>query len=171
MSDNDDAGRDIDVVPAFSRADRVVDAVARDMTRGGPSPQLRLAVRARIEQRRWRIGPAWLLAVASAAALALVAVIVGRGLSGSPGGSGTVRPAQVAHAEPPRVEQVSPTVAPHETIRAARAPRRRQSPVKSIEITPLVIEPLAIPRLTAGTSSGVVPIEIDPLQIVPLQQQ
>ncbi|HTM01957.1 MAG TPA: hypothetical protein VL173_00515 [Vicinamibacterales bacterium] len=171
MRDSDHAGREINVVPGFGRADASIDAAARDLTRGEPSPQLRQAVRARIETRRaWWVERAWVYGFASAAALVIVAVIVARGLSNSPEEPARVRSAQVAHVEPPRVEQVPPPPPTANAPRVARAPRR-QAPVRNIEIDPLVIEPLVVPRLTAGTSSGVMPIEIDPLQIVPLQQQ
>jgi hypothetical protein len=184
------------------RDDESIDRAAYAMTRGEPSPQLRQTVRARIDlTHSKRRVPAWVPAAAVVMASVVAVVVVGRALSGSPGGSESVhrtatgpRPTQLASpptvtptsAQPPAAVAVRVS-APRTIGRVRRTEHPTEVPQYGMEhqdvasippsdaageqIPALVIRPLELTDIAVDTSSAVMPIEIDPLQIVPLQPE
>ena len=163
--------------------DALIDEAARRLVAGDPSSSLRSSVRDRIGRRRsgWLLVPAF----AGVGALLVVAVIVGRALSGAPGEPDRVRPT----TDHPAMSSSVPTVAspqlegdPIQPVPSAprQLGRRRAVPTPPPDEEPLVpqiaIEPLRTPPLTeaqiaADVSSGVMPIDVEPLQIEPLLGQ
>ena len=149
-------------------ADELIDAVARDLTRGEPSLQLRRRVRCRIATRGGRVlWPAW--AGMAGAAVALMTLLV---MWPSPEG---VPNHEVAVAVPPpqpagQTPSPGPITAP---AVAAKAPISRKPAAGAAEplepIDPLVIEPMTMPLIAGGSSPELVPIEMDDLRIEPLQ--
>ena len=160
--------------------DALIDDAARQLVAGEPSSALRSSVRDRIGSRRpvWSFVPA----LAGAAALLVVAVIVGRGpvgrtLLGPPSERDNVRstiePAAAAAAlqsDESAAIQPAPSPAGQFTRRLATAtpppPEEDESPIPLI-----AIEPLGAVQIAVDVSSGVMPIEIAPLQIEPLLGQ
>jgi hypothetical protein len=170
--------------------DEVIDEAARRLVAGEPSSALRSSVRDRIAKRRsaWSFVPA----LAGAAALLVVAVIMGRGLSGPvgrilsgpAGGPDSVapverptieRPAFASQPDAPAVIQPEPST-PRQLARRLAAditalPPEEESPIPPIAIEPLTTMPLRAVQIAVDESSGVMPIEIAPLQIEPLLGQ
>jgi hypothetical protein len=156
--------------------DDLIDAVAREMTRGEPSARMRSAIRqqmtvpARVQRGRgWLPLPVW---AAACVAVAVVLFISVRSLSG-PG----VEPLRsthlvtVLHVPPPvALRPALEALAVNRVETSARGAGRRGTPQR-IVVAPLVIEPLSVPQMAVSTSSGVMPIEIDPLQIEPLRSE
>jgi hypothetical protein len=163
--------------------DALIDEAARRLVAGEPSSSLRRSVRERIGRRRsaWSLVPAF----AGVAALLVVAVIMGRTLSGPAHG-----PDRVVTGERPPIERAAPAVAsqpnepaaiqpvpsaPRQLARRLAAdvapPPEEESPIPPIAIEPLATEPLGAVQIAVDVSSGVMPIEIAPLQIEPLLGQ
>jgi hypothetical protein len=164
-------------------ADRAIDAAARDLTCGEPTPQLRAAVRRRIEPRTWWRMPMWVPATVAAAAI-VVAIVLTRNAPDAPVGS-PPRPEQIVATTPPAslVPVVSPAP-PAEPTRVRPAVRTTIRPAANSRTDPngsrasteplyppLVIEPLVVARIAMDAASGVMPIELEPLQIEALQVQ
>ena len=172
--------------------DALIDEAARRLVAGEPSSSLRRSVRERIGRRRsaWSLVPAF----AGAAALLVVAVIVGsallgpvgRTLSGPAHGSDRVRPTAdrpatngtvpVVASQPNEPAAIQPVPsAPRQLARRLAAdvapPPEEESPIPPIAIEPLATEPLGAVQIAVDMSSGVMPIEIAPLQIEPLLGQ
>ena len=155
--------------------DALIDDAARQLVAGEPSSALRSSVRDRIDRRQstWSLVPA----LAGASALAVVAVmLVGRTLSGPPGGPDKARPT----IEHPVIERAQAPGSPGETDNVrptsdgVQLTRRLAAPVapppeEDPPIPPINIEPLATAQIAVNVSSGVIPIEIEPLQIEPLR--
>ena len=173
--------------------DALIDEAARRLVAGEPSSLLRRRVRDRIGKRQtaWSFVPA----LAGAAALLVVAVIVGRALLG-PVGRTLSGPANgsdiVATGERPTIERAAPAVSsqpanvtpiqpvrttPRQSGRLLAAdvtvppPAEDESPIPPITIEPLTTEPLRAVLIAVDVSSGVMPIDIAPLQIEPLLGQ
>jgi hypothetical protein len=161
MSMRDNRARSGGVASDFSRTEPIIDAAARELTRGEPSPHLRHQIRARIEMPRRRPVPVWAPAFAGVAALVIVVVVFQQ--AGTPIALPVPQPAAVANA-------TLMVVAPLEPERS-EPPERSERSVRTIEIEPLVIEPIAMPLMAVTTSSGDMPIEIEDLQIEPLLPQ
>jgi hypothetical protein len=160
--------------------DALIDEAARGLVAGEPSSSLRSSVRGRIGARR----PVWsfIPALAGAAALLVVAVLVGRALLGSPSERDNVRPTieraegvPASQPDEPAAIQPAPIPARQFTRRLATAipppPEEEESPIPPIAIEPLGTAPLEAMQLAVDVSSGVTPIEIAPLQIEPLLGQ
>src|SRR3954463_4771958 len=171
------------------RDDELIDRVAHVLTRGEPSPQLRQAVRARIDAispRLLRVGllgraglafgspdqsrRVWVPVVA--ADVLVISIVVARTLSGPLDAPLPSRNMTSAYqATSPVALQPTPALVVSRPIitRVATRPGRtaQQNPV----VDPLVIEPIRVPLIAVETSSGVMPIEIQPLQIEPLQPE
>jgi hypothetical protein len=158
--------------------DALIDDAARQLVAGEPSSALRGAVRERIERRRsaWSLVPAF---AGGAALLIVTGMIVGRTLSGPPGGpdkAPTVDRAQSSPAAQPPPLVVEPARTRERvqfTRRLAAAavapPQEEELPIPPIAIEPLATEPLGPVQIAVDVSSGVMPIEIEPLQIEPLR--
>jgi len=173
--------------------DELIDRAVHAMTRGEPSDQLRAAIRARIEkrppvlstpglatyppepwQRRKLPRRLWIGAVASAAALVVLATMVGTPQAVRPATSPPLTvvarpPAVVTRIEPPAVD--SPVVAPLTWAPPVRRARLTSAAPRIAVIDPLLIEPISVPLMAVDTNSGAMPMEIQPLQIEPLQPQ
>jgi hypothetical protein len=147
------------VVSGFSRTNELIDAAARELTAGEPSPRLRHAVRSRLEQRprAWHM-PVWVPALAGAALLVIVAF----------GVTVADRPSDATAPAAPRVAVASPVVPPPVEPEPPKI-ASRSKPSNSSKFDPLVIEPLRLQAIAVGSSSGVMPIEIDDLRIEPLR--
>jgi hypothetical protein len=154
--------------PGSSRPDDAIDAAARELTRGEPSPRLRHQVRSRIQRRPAGLRVPALVAIGGAAAIVLAVFMVWNRPDTGPDQQAAVTPAPVATVQQPAEPTPAKAPAP---LRAGRRPRTTR-PTRALEpIDPLVIEPIAMPPLAVTTSSGVMPIDIDYLQIEPLQIQ
>src|SRR3954463_4970480 len=179
------------------RDDELIDRVAHVLTRGEPSPQLRQAVRARIDAISPRLLRVGLLGRAGlavlwraglefdspyqsrrvgvpvfAASVLVISIVVARTLSGPLDAPLPARNMTSAYqATSPVALQPTPALVVSRPIitRVATRPGRtaQQNPV----VDPLVIEPIRVPLIAVETSSGVMPIEIQPLQIEPLQPE
>jgi hypothetical protein len=150
-----------------SRTGDIVDAAARDLTRGEPSPQLRERVRARIGRRRGWLVAARVPVLGAAIAMVLVAVAVQESRDAVP-----LPPA------PPAVHVASSFPVAAGTgagrLEQLERPERLERPTRAkriLAIDPLVIEPIAMPPIAVTASSGVTPIAIDDLRIEPLRIQ
>jgi hypothetical protein len=157
------------VASAFRRTDERIDAAARDLTRGAPSPRLRHAVRRRIEPRQPR-ARIWLWLPVFAGALAVLLLAIAQQWR-SPEVPAT--PARMVATQDAPLAVAPPT--PAVAVRTAAVPpvrARRARPIRPLApIEPLVLEPIAMPVIAVTTSSGVTPIEIEPLRVEPLQPQ
>lgn len=151
------------------RDDELIDAAAHAMTRGEPSAQLRIAVRARIDTRTWPAVAVWPPAVAVAAAVALAVVVWWPPFEPAPPQPAAVVTPAPATVAPPAVSRIETSA----TTPPKAVPRTHVTrSVRPLDpIAPLVIEPMTTPLIAVTTSSGVMPIEIDDLQIEPLQVQ
>lgn len=159
--------------------DEVIDEAARRLVAGEPSSALRSSVRDRIAKRRsvWSFVPA----LAGAAALLVVAVIVGRALLGpvdapeqkpTVARSGAERPGDAVASQPTNVTPIQPVPsAPRQLARRLAADITALPPEEESPIPPIAIEPLTTAQIAVDVSSGVMPIEIAPLQIEPLLGQ
>ena len=164
--------------------DALIDEAARRLVAGEPSSSLRSSVRDRIGRRRsaWAFVPAF----AGVAALLVVAVIVGRALSGAPSERDSTRPVDqpVADSNVPAVASQRNDAAPIQPVLStprqlarrpavdvAAPPAEEESPIPPIAIEPLTTEPLRAVQIAVDESSGVMPIDIAPLQIEPLLGQ
>jgi hypothetical protein len=171
------------------RDDEVIDRAAEALTRGEPSPELRQAVRARIDavspglfrltvpgtaslafSRRDQARRVWIPVVAAAALV--IWVVVARNLSSprdAPLPSRNIASAYQVTA--PVALQPTPALAVSRPIvrRVATRPGRTAQQNRVVDL--LVIEPIRVPLLAVERSSGVMPIDIQPLQIEPLQPE
>ena len=164
--------------------DALIDEAARRLVAGEPSSSLRSSVRERLRGRRsvWSFVPAF----AGVAALLVVAVIVGRALSGAPSERDSTRPADqpVANSNVPAVASQRNDAAPIQPVLStprqlarrpaadvAAPPAEEEPPIPPIAIEPLSTAPLGAVQIAVDVSSGVMPIEIEPLQIEPLLGQ
>jgi hypothetical protein len=158
--------------------DALIDEAARRLVAGEPSSSLRSSVRQRIGRRRsaWSFVPAF----AGVAALLVVAVIVGRTLSGPavrptgdhPAPNGNVpavafQPIEQAATQPARIDARQFT----RRASAIPPPPDEEPIVPPIAIEPLQTVPLSAAQIAVDVSSGVMPIDIAPLQIEPLLGQ
>ena len=152
--------------------DGVTDAAAHAMTRGEPSAQLRMTVRARIDNRRaWPAVAAWVPVLAGAAAVALAVFASWTPVEPPP--PHTVAVTTPAPAPTISASPLAPTIETAAVAPLPAVPRTRVTrPAGALDpIAPMVIEPMTTPLMAVGTSSGVMPIEIDDLRIEPLQIQ
>ena len=152
--------------------DELIDRIARAMTHGVPSTQLRQAVRTRIEQE-WTPWASREWIPASAAATLVLAAIVTWTLSGPR--VEPLRSTQVATAldvtPPVPLESAPLLVSAQLSARSDSGGASRSTRQLITAVPPLVIEPISVPLIAVDASSGVMPIEIDPLQIEALQPQ
>lgn len=166
--------------------DAAISAAAQALTSAPPSPAIRAGVRNRIgddrvasafrRKIRW-----WLIPAVAAAAVVLVAAIVGRILPGPavPDGPGRVRPTDV---RPPLTSTPPPSLVTTQPEPATAIPSAVSLPVRRLAdafepppeeleplIPPITIPPLETELIVVDAGSGVMPIEIEPLRIEPLQ--
>src|SRR5262245_57940863 len=163
------------------RLDRVIDDIARQMTEGAPSSDLKAHVLSRLEEpdaSSWPRRFAWVAAPVAAAAVILLVVFL-RLHQGTAGGADNVKPQpSVARAPdrplapaPPR-EAVPSTArtdsSPAATVartRATTSPRTSRSPsdIESMAPSRLEVSSIEVPSLAisdiATTSIAVQPLE------------
>ena len=153
--------------------DALIDEAAHALTRQAPLPSLRANVRERIAQP-WR--PWSLVPTMAAAAVVLVAVIVGRDLFVAPDAPARVAFENAAADDARAHTQPTDALAGADT---ARPPQHRVQPSRRVSasiapvteeppIPPLTIEPLAVSQILIVASSSAMPIEIAPLRIDPI---
>ena len=163
--------------------DALIDEAARRLVAGEPSSSLRSSVRERIRGRRsaWSFVPVW----ATAAAILVAVLIVGRTLSGPAVRPTSDRPATNSDLPAVASQTNHPTATQPASINARQFTRRARAvpppPDEEPIVPPIAIEPLqtlplsAVPlsaaQIAADVSSGVMPIDIAPLQIEPLLGQ
>jgi hypothetical protein len=149
--------------------DAAIAAAAQALTSAEPTAALRAGVRDRIGRRRtaWRLVP-----VATAAAVIVGALILGRSTSPAPGASVD----QPRPSAPARVAVPPPELENQRVVQTVASPPRRllaalEPPIEEVEslIPPITIPPLETAQIVVDASSGVMPIEIEPLRIEPLQ--
>ena len=134
---------------ARHRLDAAIDAAARQLTTGEPSPRMRAGVRERIARRRaaWWGAPAWSIA---SAVVAVLVIVVWQRSDAPPSPAGVDRGRDVMLAS--EVLPLAPPAAPSPVrIRAARpAVRASASAAPLPPHSPLVIGELTIAPLDEG---------------------
>jgi len=173
--------------------DELIDRTAHAMTRGEPSPQLRHAVRARIErlpgrpgiidrpglgapglakQARHASGARLWIPVAAVAVLVLSVIVASNVYRPQVEPLRSTRVASAPRVVPPvTMQPMSPDAGEPQLEASVRVSRSRRTLPRSLVVDPLVIEPIRVPLIAVDSGSGVMPIEIEPLQIEPLQSE
>ena len=143
--------------------DALIDATARELTTGEPSPALRERVGARISRpRAWWQVPAWQPTVALAAATVVAAVVFWPGKE-------AIAPSPVPASAPlvaelPLVPEMMP--APKPEAPAVARPARRAPPLVGAMAA---LEPAAPPTVTpTAIGDDMEPLLLTPLDIAPL---
>ena len=174
--------------------DHLIDDVARDLTRGDPSPQLRQSVRARIDKPRvrWSI-PAWAPALVAVVLVLVVArtlsgprgepdLSTGSGSSGTESSNDKAPPTHVAQVQSPDVGVPASQSAP--SREAGQSPRFASAHTRAQRV-PLPAESVAaFAAATAPKESSdsnqlndanefestpiIAPLTIEPLALPPL---